>query len=410
MHSIDGLFINRPSTDYVGLFGYITSSEIDSISLSNGDITGYESIGGLVGYNYNSYINNCCSTGSVNGTGYEIGGLVGQNNISTVSNCYAHVSVDGNFYVGGLVGLNYDFSTISNSYATGSVSGYSSTGGLVGSAWINSTISDSYATGSVTGIDNHAGGLVGKAEQNSIINNSYATGSVTATVTGVYEYAGGLVGCNKNSSVISNCYARGSVNSNYLAGGLVGNNYSSTVNYCYATGFVSGTYDYVGGLIGRNLYSATVDNSFWDMETSGQTSSDGGTGKSTAEMKDVATFTNLSTVGLDESWDFVGDPYNDTGTDDFWNIDGSTNDGYPFLSWQVGEEPPAAPTNVIITIVGDNVQLDWDDMGSSIFYIYRSQDPYQEYWERIGSSETNSYIDTDAGLESAYYYYVTVCD
>jgi hypothetical protein len=85
----------------------------------------------------------------------------------------------------------------------------------------------------------------------------------------------------------------------------------------------------VGGLAGYN--NATVSNSFWDTETSGQSSSDGGTGKTTAEMKNVDTFTDLSTVGLDSTWDFVGNPNDDTGNDDYWDIDGTTNDGYPYL-------------------------------------------------------------------------------
>ena len=34
----------------------------------------------------------------------------------------------------------------------------------------------------------------------------------------------------------------------------------------------------------------TVSNSFWDIETSGQATSDGGTGKNTTEMQDIITF------------------------------------------------------------------------------------------------------------------------
>jgi len=88
-----------------------------------------------------------------------------------------------------------------------------------------------------------------------------------------------------------------------------------------------------GGLIG-SAYSSDINNSFWDTETSGQTNSDGGIGKATSEMIDVATFTNLTTTGLDAPWDFVGDPFDDNATEDYWNIDASFNNGYPYLSWQ----------------------------------------------------------------------------
>jgi hypothetical protein len=51
----------------------------------------------------------------------------------------------------------------------------------------------------------------------------------------------------------------------------------------------------VGGLIGRN-YVATVTSSYWDTQTSGQATSAGGTGKTTAQMMNRSTF-----VG----WDFA---------------------------------------------------------------------------------------------------------
>ncbi len=62
--------------------------------------------------------------------------------------------------------------------------------------------------------------------------------------------------------------------------------------------------------------------------------SGGGTGKTTAEMQDVTTYNDLATEGLDEPWDFVGDPYDDSGEEDIWDIDSELNGGYPFLNWQ----------------------------------------------------------------------------
>ena len=168
-----------------------------------------------------------------------------------------------------------------------------------------------------------------------------------------------------------------------------------------------GYYD-VGGLVGYNSISA-VSNSFWDSHTSGQSSSAGGTGKTTTEMIDVATFTSLLTAGLDTAWDFVTDPNDDTGTDDFWNMDGLRfNDGYPFLSWQDSEVSPDTPTNVLITIVGDDVELSWDDMSATTYHIFRSTDPYIGDWgDAIGNSDVNSYTDEGAASGTKYFYYVT---
>jgi hypothetical protein len=77
----------------------------------------------------------------------------------------------------------------------------------------------------------------------------------------------------------------------------------------------------VAGLVSANC--------FWDMGTSGQVTSGIGTGKTTAEMQDDATFTDTSTMGLTAAWDFVGDPHDDTGTKNIWDIHASLNGGYP---------------------------------------------------------------------------------
>jgi len=96
------------------------------------------------------------------------------------------------------------------------------------------------------------------------------------------------------------------------------------VRNSYSTGSVTGNVD-VGGLVGRNW--GTMVQSFWDTETSGQTTSDGGTGKTTAEMKNIATFSGAG-------WNIVGVANADARNPSYiWNmVDGET---YPFLSWQV---------------------------------------------------------------------------
>ena len=110
---------------------------------------------------------------------------------------------------------------------------------------------------------------------------------------------GSLVGLNRNDNTVTNCYATGAVSGvggiGGGTGGLVGRNYSSSImTNCYSTCVVSGN-PYIGGLVGRNNSGVYAD-CFWDTETSGQATSAGGTGKTTAQMKQEATFTN---------WDFT---------------------------------------------------------------------------------------------------------
>ncbi|MBE0431629.1 MAG: hypothetical protein IBX67_07360 [Dehalococcoidia bacterium] len=161
----------------------------------------------------------------------------------------------------------------------------------------------------------YVAGLVG--ENRGTVRECSATGKVTG-----YEYVGGLVGFNAEyEGAVSNSYSRADVTGRREVGGLVGwNPVGGTVRSSYSTGSVTGEAG-VGGLVGYNRGSVT--NSFWDVETSGMHMTDGGTGKTTTEMMDIATFTRWDIAAVDPGQ--RDDAYT-------WNIvDGET---YPFLSWE----------------------------------------------------------------------------
>ena len=168
------------------------------------------------------------------------------------------------------------------------------------------------------------GSLVGLKEAGTI-RNCYSICNVTG-----YADIGGLVGSNYRGN-ISNSYCAGSVSSEWSTGigGLAGDQHSgATLNNCYSTcsvtGGTPGSGD-IGGLIGDNYYIENVISSFWDMETSGQSTSGGGTGKNTTEMQDIATF---SAAG----WNIIAVALNETNPAYIWNI--VNNVTYPFLNWQ----------------------------------------------------------------------------
>ena len=88
---ITGLTINRPGTDYVGLFSYLVSGAmIRGVILVDAHMTGNTYVGSLVGYSLGT-IEDSSATGSVSGN-LNIGGLVGVN-IGTISNSFATGSV-----------------------------------------------------------------------------------------------------------------------------------------------------------------------------------------------------------------------------------------------------------------------------------------------------------------------------
>jgi hypothetical protein len=308
---------------YVGLFG-VSSGQIRNLGVEDVNVNGGSRVGGLVGMNWGT-VTNCYSTGLVAGAddhGTYIGGLVGRN-FDPITNCYSSATVNGHENAGGLVGWN--IGTIADCCAAGVVSGNPCAGGLVGTN-AGGTITNCYASGAVSGV--YVGGLVGAnydtdyAEQGwrfCNITKCYATGNVTGG-----SYVGGLVGINSyyyfvgssGGGHITDCYATGEVNGVQYIGGLAGRNgylYDGTITNCYSIGAVSGDAN-VGGLVGANNNSSgsVINGGFWDIETSGQTISTGGTGKTTSEMKVLSTF-------LSAGWDFV----------DVWGI--GENQTYPFL-------------------------------------------------------------------------------
>jgi hypothetical protein len=192
------------------------------------------------------------------------------------------------------------------------VIGENGVGALAGCI-MDGAVRNSYSTGSVTGNDD-VGGLVGRAR--CVVIDSYFAGSVNG-----YEYIGGLVA--ENFGTVRRSYFTGNVTGSSFVGGLVGANYQGTLDQSYSSGNVTG-YEHVGGLVGGN--TDTVSNSFWDTQTSGQATSAGGTGKTTAQMKNIATFSGAG-------WNIVavGGP-GERNPAYIWNI--VNNVTYPFLSWQ----------------------------------------------------------------------------
>ncbi|MBE0596144.1 MAG: filamentous hemagglutinin N-terminal domain-containing protein [Desulfuromonadales bacterium] len=304
-HTITGLVINRPTTDYIGLFGATNGATIQNVGIVDANITGKNRVGGLAGYAVTTTIANSYATGKVTSSGNFVGGLVGEAKSATIKNSYAKGDVVGSDRVGGLVGHAYNTSAITNSYATGGVEGRYDVGGLAGEA-ASTSITNSHATGDVEG-KNRVGGLVG-TNYFGTIANAYAVSTVTGdygvgglvgnnigtisqayakgTVTGV-DQVGGLVGNNAIS--ISNAYADSAVIGERFVGGLVGEDAGGTISNAYAVGTVTGV-SYLGGLIGMADNSTTIANSFWDTQTSGLATSAGGVGKTTKEMQSLATF------------------------------------------------------------------------------------------------------------------------
>jgi uncharacterized repeat protein (TIGR02543 family) len=258
---ISNLFINRPTEDYVGIFGYVSGSEIKTLTIENSQVTGKNVVGPLVGQAMNSSITTCVSSGQVNSSGARVGGLIGSGASVTIHDCDSTVTVTGVTNVGGLTGeilVSVNASTLTDCNAGGAVTGESSVGGFAGfidgKSTAKTTLQTCNATGAVTGNTASIGGLVGTNGGYAEITNSTASGKVTAVVKNVgytVNDVGGFVGFSYG--VLSKCSATGNVEggtAGFRVGGLVGQAETGSISKCSATGSVSSENDQIGGFVG----------------------------------------------------------------------------------------------------------------------------------------------------------------
>ena len=329
-YKILNLYINRPNESKLGLFKEISEDgEILNVSLINIKITGKDGIGGITHHN-SGYISNCSVSGSINGS-WIIGGITGIN-AGIIANSNTDVNLTGSQLIGGIAGYNINSSDefvhlITNSYAKVNIVGEYSVGGIVGSNY--SRISSCYSSGKVIGV-NAVGGLAGSNEKYS------DTYTLTVSITDSYSL----------------CEVEG----NEFVGGLVGGNYEK-INNCYSVGLVTGLGN-VGGLVGKNTNNESVANNYWDIEKSNMTTSNGGTGKTTTEMKSKNTYTN---------WDF----------DSIWNITSNSNSGYPVLR-----------VNEYVREIKNNIPILRSNIQSSIKVNIDEVTPYK-------ANLSNVFIDPD---------------
>jgi len=324
-HTISGLTIDRPTEQFVALFGHVRTlasaplAVIRNLTLTNAQITGLEYVGGLVGQN--------------------IGGMI--------TNVSVEAAVTGTTLIGALAGENLE-GKISGSRASGVVSGGSSAGGLVG--YNSGRITQSHSVASVTGTA-RTGGLVGMNQytdptnRRGVIEQSFALGQTTGT-----DGVGGLVGFNSQGEIL-NSFASGATTGTSSVGGLVGEDFLQSlgqIRNSYSAGLVTGTAGDLGGLVGKHTGTVPVADSFWSPVLSGQATSSGGTSKSVQEIRSLATYTTI-TAGLAESWPIVNGWIASNAPTQIWGICSSVNSGYPFLLWRYESDPCTTSSSAPIT-------------------------------------------------------------
>lgn len=154
-HSIKGLWMKRPSTDYIGLFSSANGATVSDIRiiLDEKAITGKAYVGSVCGKATSCTFIKCIINGNVIGNGGSVGGLCGDFN-GSIDECSTLGTITGNgSCVGGLCGESQG--NITHSFAKVSVSGVTSAGGIIGHG-DRCNISECFSEGSVSGSARYA--------------------------------------------------------------------------------------------------------------------------------------------------------------------------------------------------------------------------------------------------------------
>ena len=251
--------------------------------INDGQVNGYNGVGGIVGHLQNAYITKAKNTGNVNGSYSLIGGITGKN-------------IDG--YISMSCNSGYIFLSEGGFYGVGGISGNCQSTNRV------AKIEECYNTGEVydtSNMDNgrQAAGIVANvsnassSEYQSEILNCYNTGYIhgIGNMGGIASWGNGfkIVNCYNIGKLYCENEERGS------KGGIICNINEEANNQCI-----------------NNYWLDTCGASYGINELS---SNEGAESKTESELKGLASI--------------LSDKY----TDDKNNI----NNGYPILKWQLEE-------------------------------------------------------------------------
>jgi filamentous hemagglutinin family protein len=344
--TITGLYINRPTTNYVGLFGYTgPDTTIDYVILNDSMITGNNIVGGIVGANHGTLTydqNDNDGSGAIIGQGVKVGGLVGDN--------FGQITYSQNY------SYNTEGPTVTGSGSDiGGIAGYNESSATIGEDTNNANIAGKLAVNNVGGIAGFNAGTV---------TQSINTGNVGS---GTESNVGGLVGDNLGQ--VDDSYSGGGNQSGLIdgdanVGGLVGNNGPAAIlETSYNTSTVEGTDSATTGAVaGAN--SNIVQHVYWEADVNSEqpgigsnADAEGTMGVRSFTASQLADANNFAQGSAPQLWDFspqTGDGggvwgvnvYTDEGTGEGGQpINGLVNNGLPVLQWQY-------PINAKVTATG----------------------------------------------------------
>ena len=272
-HRISGIVMNNTQNGgykNAGLFCNLNGSTIENLLIDSCSFTGY-SVGALsVRVTGSLTVKNVTHNGNVSGN-EKVGGLIGmiekikERTSITFDDCLNEGNVTGSRIVGGFVGYVFNNTnitmTISNTINNGIVTAdRGDYGGFVGYVSRNTnmtmTISNSINNGNTNENGYFVGGIVGTFFSNPNMVMTISNSTNNGNIVNSYNTVGGLIGYVSHLSVggmtltVSNSTNNGNITGTYQIGGLIGYVTTSQTN---------GVSLFVINTVNKGTVSATKD-------------------------------------------------------------------------------------------------------------------------------------------------------
>ena len=416
-HTISNMWINRPNTNNVGLFGYITSenSSITNLHLINVEISGGNGVGGIIGGAASGgpcTIKNCSVQGTITGND-NVGGIIGliiqsgDNAIADIAECYFKGLIIGNSAIGGIIGtasinthLHYVYAYISNCKTDCIIKASAQIGGIAGCLegdnyyYVSFFVNRCYSLCTIEGgSSGPIGGIVGCSRHVSNRNSSIAK---------CYSHIVALDGKGRVSGIIGNPLEnRPSVHDNYSTGiiqttGDAYGIYNGSSDHCYAQfhtisgSIVQGLGANARGcvaindrLVGTSAVSRVgngSNNLAWTLTTM---ILDGKKQPLPVDSPENGTNTGLSTLKLQATYEGIGWDFANT-----WKI--NETESFPYFQWQT------APPYFVQTLKKGDTRLAGQCTEAGIVTVRIGDRRYE-----VQSNGNNWSLDLDEPLEAA---------
>lgn len=262
-----------------GISGIIEYVIADSCSVDNLQVSGKSGgyVGGVVGCVGKALLlQSSIKNSTINASGNYVGAVVGELCAYSgateafenplVAYCTAEnvsISQTAGFGVGGIVGKLYSntsgyIASVKHCHTFGGIieTSVEQVGGIVGTANAGSCnvyVTDCTNNNPITG-KNDVGGILGYDNSNPVYIDTCVN---NAPVIATGNYVGGIMGYSSVTHQIKNSYNIGDVKGTSYVGGIVGYQYYSNSAYvttCFNEGRVTGSGNYVGGIVGQLVH------------------------------------------------------------------------------------------------------------------------------------------------------------